>query len=476
MLKMRALIWTFLIAAAMGCTERNPEYCGDGTCIDPGKPYCDVDGTFSGTAGTCIAVQCTPDEFAHCRDDIAITCSDNGKNYDSVECPMGCAPAASGCIECTTNAQCGSSAVCDPMTSHCRGCQADDECDSRICDTGMGSCVAESAIVYASPNGTGTCSLSQPCSLSTAYVTAANASPPRTIRMLPGTYTTTLRADVPTATPVKVVATDASIVVVGDVAAVVVDGGASLEIRNLGGASERLVQCGLASTNAPLSRVSLENSTVSTIGIGIAFEVQRCELDLRVVDLTLTMGGDVLGTRNDSTFKADRLYVHGTGAVNNIIGGGARVKLEVTNAVLEDTSVVTFFNDTAPPGSSIRFAYTTFLLRGAQTLCNGPTAMYRTVAYENSIMVSLGAFDAFSTPNPANCSFASTMLTRQATPPSGTTVADPKFVDQGAHNYHLMSGSPAIDAASTSTSDHDIEGTPRPQGAMPDLGAYEYRP
>lgn len=49
---------------------------------------------------------------------------------------------------------------------------------------------------------------------------------------------------------------------------------------------------------------------------------------------------------------------------------------------------------------------------------------------------------------------------------------DPKFA--GESDFHLLVGSPAIDAAtgSTVTSDHD--GIKRPQGSASDIGAYEY--
>ncbi len=56
-------------------------------------------------------------------------------------------------------------------------------------------------------------------------------------------------------------------------------------------------------------------------------------------------------------------------------------------------------------------------------------------------------------------------------PASNTIQADPQFIDS---NYHLASTSPAINSARPDYSyspDHD--GTPRPQGNAPDLGAYE---
>lgn len=50
---------------------------------------------------------------------------------------------------------------------------------------------------------------------------------------------------------------------------------------------------------------------------------------------------------------------------------------------------------------------------------------------------------------------------------------DPLFV--GASDYHLQPGSPAIDAGVPTSASRDHDGTPRPQGAGFDIGAYERR-
>ncbi|MCP4693999.1 MAG: hypothetical protein GY859_38550 [Desulfobacterales bacterium] len=58
---------------------------------------------------------------------------------------------------------------------------------------------------------------------------------------------------------------------------------------------------------------------------------------------------------------------------------------------------------------------------------------------------------------------------------AGNINADPLFVGDG--NYHLTQNSPCIDAgASDGAPDEDLEETPRPLGAGPDMGAYEYGP
>ena len=52
---------------------------------------------------------------------------------------------------------------------------------------------------------------------------------------------------------------------------------------------------------------------------------------------------------------------------------------------------------------------------------------------------------------------------------------NPLFVNAGLGDFHLQSGSPAIDAGVTvSVASPDLAGTPRPQGSAYDLGAYEF--
>src|SRR5262245_50606621 len=85
---------------AAACTEeRNPRYCGDGICIDPAYPFCDVDGTFGDLHPQCVAVDCAPGAFAACRGDDELRCNATGTNYDVTRCELGCDPSG-GCRLC----------------------------------------------------------------------------------------------------------------------------------------------------------------------------------------------------------------------------------------------------------------------------------------------------------------------------------------------------------------------------------------
>ena len=106
-----------VVVAAAGCTKDNPHACAEGDpCTDPARPFCDLDGLVAGVPGACIAVSCTPGDFAACDANRAIQCNAAGDNYDTVLCERGCDPASDGCRLCNPNETActnGVTATCD---------------------------------------------------------------------------------------------------------------------------------------------------------------------------------------------------------------------------------------------------------------------------------------------------------------------------------------------------------------------------
>jgi hypothetical protein len=466
------------------CTERNPDFCGDKTCVDPAKPYCDYYGEIAGMPGTCIAVQCSPGELAVCHEDTAVTCNAEGTNYEQLQCALGCDAAAGGCRQCVKNDQCTGGLVCDTSSSTCRACRADAECDSSVCDIASGVCEPESHVVYASPTGdagsAAVCTHAQPCVIDRAVSVAASSLNAPIIRMLPGTYGIPLRMNVLNQS-IKVVATGATIFVIGDVAAVVVDAGATVDIRGLTSSSERGVQCGKASDTAPISAVSIRDAIFTAPGNTTVFDLQRCNMQVSRVSVTAggaNAGATVLGAGSDTTFDADQFRVATTTDVpNTILAGGSRAHVRLINSILDNTDIVTFFSDSAAPGSSFDLVHVSAFIDDGIELCAGSYPSFVSRSITNSVIGASGTFDALKNAASGQCVFAGTILTHQSGSPSGVTIADPQFVDVAASDFHLKSTSPAIDAAlSPSSSDHDFDGHARPQGQAPDSGAYEYGP
>ena len=71
--------------------------------------------------------------------------------------------------------------------------------------------------------------------------------------------------------------------------------------------------------------------------------------------------------------------------------------------------------------------------------------------------------------------FHSASATPGFSPGPHSLLSDPQFVNQAAGDFHLKAGSPAIDAGTPlPQTSPDLGGTPRPQGAGYDMGAFEF--
>ncbi len=116
MMKRFALICV-LAAAVAACTRKNPEFCtSTADCMDPAKPFCDVNGSFGDLMNDCIAAPmdagaepdaealdappggCSPGAALACIDGNLTTCSADGHTTTQAACPLGCATTESRCL------------------------------------------------------------------------------------------------------------------------------------------------------------------------------------------------------------------------------------------------------------------------------------------------------------------------------------------------------------------------------------------
>src|SRR5207248_2975474 len=78
------------------------------------------------------------------------------------------------------------------------------------------------------------------------------------------------------------------------------------------------------------------------------------------------------------------------------------------------------------------------------------------------------------------CNHTYSIMKPQMTAPPGDMTnklgVDPAFANPAIGDFHLLTTSPAIDAAAnTATDPIDFDGVSRPQGARRDMGAYEFK-
>jgi hypothetical protein len=420
------------------------EVCTSASQCDLSAPFC-VDGS-------CTAA-CTADD----------QCPGNGGMSGDTHCVNG------ACMTCAADADCSSAApVCD--TGVCRGCTADSECASAACDIDSGTCLDETKTVYASTSGSGTsmCSQSDPCTLDRAFA-MADASRPN-IKLVPGTYSTYETFSGAYALTVYGPATLNGIAITSN--------GGALRLRDL--TSTQGVNCSPATSLAASPTLDIERMTFnvdSDSGGGLGAD--RCNVTLSEVTINTTGSGrgatfEGQAGAGSSLVTADKL---------RMVGGDPGIylanqsSLTITNAVFENQGAsfgVMQLATGGTGGESGSISFSTF----HNTTLTCPTGN-TILSFSNNIFLFDGAGAPSNTVSGTACTHTHDMIKPQSTMPAGTNLlnSDPRFVNAAAGDFHLMMGSPAIDAADpTATLSTDYDGTARPQGAGRDLGAFEYKP
>lgn len=315
------------------------------------------------------------------------------------------------------------------------------------------------------------CFRSVPCSIEQAIRLANQQG--KIVRLLPGVYATPIQQGTTNVTPISIVATGAALTSFTGIA---ISNGGKASIRGLESTGANFaLQCG--GQNMPRSRVHLEDvalvagtSSSNLASIGNC-DVTMSNVEFRVNDST----GSSLALTSNSTFTGDRLHFHGL-QQPRIATFGTNVVLQMTNSLLENPLIL-FSTSDMGPGSSVSFGFNTIVMSpgsGTPLDCTPNSgSANRPTLFENNILIALGQTAAVEG---SACTLVNNVLLPQPNAPPGNIVADPQFVDAAARNYKLKSTSPAVGSASTAPmifTDHDFEGTARPQGNAPDIGAFE---
>jgi hypothetical protein len=301
-------------------------------------------------------------------------------------------------------------------------------------------------------------------------VALSNAVPPL-IRILPGVYAGSINIHATTNAPVRFVASGANLV--SDTPIAVADG-AKVEIRGITAAGASFtVNCD--STTANWSTVLITDSKlVFGSDVGTLVTVGKCFATFERSDLEANdNSGVTLGT--DAVFIANRSRFHSSGQFG--VGSfGSKIAVRITNSVLEHVFFLWNAGGSAPGDSLVTLAFNTIVLDGQGLDCSmNSTSQYRTSLYENNIVV---ATNVNSSVMGTTCTLSHNILYPFTGTVGTNIVADPLFVNAAAGDYHLDGASPAVDAAVPGdiVPSADYDGAARPQGAAPDIGAFERAP
>lgn len=391
-----------------------------------------------------------------------------------------CDTAKGSCVGCLMSSQCDAAApVCDSMTQTCRGCTADAECGSGVCDAAAGTCVAEANVLYAISTGiaTSSCTKLDPCTLVKAF-SLVDATK-NTIKMGSGTYLTgpTITASL----PITVYGAGATLK-----STMIIMGGANVKIRGLAFLGDGGVYCAPGTVGGTAPTFDLQDVSFDTTGTTqtgpFAIQATACVLDIRRTTFKLVARYDT------GIYASGELMASGAPANRGSIvtidrssfdGGEPAIGLYNYSAIhlknsLMFGAVPTFaalgYNDTTVSGT---VDFSTFI-NWSWLSGSGPV---RFVASNNLFYDPLHANTNSLTGLRAEHHYD--LAFPQMVYPQGTNNMigmDPMLKDPANKDFHLMTGSPAIDAADpTSTTPVDYEATARPQGVRRDIGAYEYK-
>lgn len=426
------------------------ETCTASNQCDLSAPFC-VDGA--------CGAMCTSDE----------QCPGNGGDPANVYCVSGV------CVACRTDGNdCpADAAICEGGV--CRGCAADADCSSDACDLDAGQCLDETTVLYAAPSGSASsdCSKATPCTFARALSIADSSRP--AVKLAPGTYSEGITFS--------------------GAFTLTVYGPATISVVNLYGNANGLrlrdielapyVNCEASASNLPHPQVDLRrvkiNADLNVYGVAISGSL--CDISGSNLSIVADHGNNVgaaiqlngAGGTGASNATFERTTIDGGDPAFSLAQAST---ISVVNSVFSNQGTnygLAILQSGSGAAESGTIQFSTFY--NSTVTC--PASGTAFLNFANNVFLNTRSGAAMNTVSGTGCTHRYDMIKPQSTSPGSTNLLnmDPRFVDAAHGDFHLMAGSPAIDAAdSAATLSTDFDGTTRPQGAGRDLGAFEYKP
>jgi hypothetical protein len=480
-MKVASVLWVLLACASCASSNKGNACETNTQCSDPALPYC--------VQGACVACDgaatCTQ-EAPRCEAETH-TCAMCLGDTDCNTYPtaLHCDTAAGACVQCLTSDQCdGATPVCDANQS-CRACVADDECGSGVCEAAAGTCTAEASVIYATATAaaTATCTKADPCTLTKAFtLIAANRN---TVKLAAGTYADTI--DYAGMTNVSVHGAGATLS-----STLALRSGATMSVTGItfhgdGGLYCMPAATGGAKPNFDLSELTFDQ-TGTTSGNPYAIQASACVIKIKHSTFKVASGGSAIYASGEATVgrgtdvTIDRSSVRGG---EPAIGVYNYSSFHVINSELSGflplqthPQAFAFSWDNTSINNTVEFStvYDSHLACGNTGIVYLKT--YSSIFY-NTRTAPPGNTVPTATLAGTNCEHHFTLAYPQFYMPPGSDNfydMNPMLKDPANGDFHLATGSPAIDVADPGAMlDVDYEGTARPQGAARDLGALEYK-
>jgi len=381
------------------------------------------------------------------------------------------------CVVCVESDQCSETApVCDDVTHDCRGCAADEECASEVCDTANGKCALDSDVAYASPTGSDAapCTRGERCSITHAF--AVTTPTRRIVKLASGTYSAALTisdksvrvlgtgatlSTPPSGLPPFSVKSNGTLEVLG------------LAIRHPFATSEAAIRCEGTATAVVLDQVTIDSDEFGFLGNPCSsVTIRNSRLHTRKFGLLENGSMDIERTRIDG--------------VGIIVASGSSSSVRLTNSVVAingGTDGPFGYSVFGAPLGTVFVSFST-VVTPTPVKCAASTAFCsgapQGLCLDNSIIYNPSIGAPNNTVTGTGCQANYTLMFPQQTALPGANNklgVDPKLLDAQNGDFHLAAGSPAIDAADPAAGNPtDFDGLARPQGSARDIGAYERAP